>query len=88
MSCGFSALLAPRILNDLLALCLIPVTSLKKKFFCFNTSVCKSFYRIFCSVLSIDVFRVTLNHDIGNFAVAIDITFVFCFKDFFALICS
>src|SRR5699024_10239549 len=60
------AKLSQSVLSDLLSLRLIPVTALNQKLFNFHTRVGKSLNRELGSVLSVNILRVALDHDIRN----------------------
>ena len=59
-----------------------------EKLFNFQTCICQCLYRELGSVLSIYVLRIALNHDVANFAIAVDIALVLGLNDLFTLICT
>ena len=66
-------ILSKSISNDLLCLILLPVTNLICQAVNFKSSILKSFYRELGTILSIYVLRITLNHDVINFTVLVQI---------------
>ena len=78
-------MLCKRVCNERLCLRLIPVTNLIVKLLNLDAGILQSLYRELCSVLSIYVLRVTLDHDVGNLAIAVDITVVVEVSDDLAL---
>ena len=72
--------------NDLLAFCLIPVTTLLVKLLNFHTALCQSFDGVLCSVFCVNILRIAHYHNVANLAVAVEVTLVVCSQNDLALV--